>query len=91
VPEQGEPMTFLQTTVRGMLLTKDDLRRGDPNSRPIRNEAGAALLTVISMCDGRRSLADIEKEVFRQHPDLFSSRQEAAAFVASVVARNTSQ
>ena len=91
VPERGEPLTFLQTTVRGMLLTKDDLRRGDPNSRPIRNEGCAALLTVMSMCDGRRSLADIEEEVFRLHSDLFSSRQEATAFVASVIARNTRQ
>jgi hypothetical protein len=89
VPERGDPQTFLQTTVRGMFLTKDDLRRGDPKSRPTLNAGGAALLTVVSICDGTRSLAEIEEEVFRLHADLFSSRQDAAAFVASVIARNT--
>jgi len=89
VPERGEPLTFLQTTVRGMFLTKDDLKRGDPQSRPTLNAGGAALLTVVSLCDGSRPLAEIEAEVFRLHADLFSSRQDAAAFVASVIARNT--
>ena len=89
VPERGEPLTFLHTTVRGMFLTKSDLKRGDPKSHPTLNAGGAALLTVMSMCDGSRSLADIEEEVFRLHADLWSSRQDAAAFVASVIARNT--
>jgi protein arginine N-methyltransferase 1 len=89
VPERGEPKTFLHTTVRGMLLTKEDLKRGDPKSQPVLNPAGAALLTVMTLCDGRRSLADIEAEVFRRHPDLFASAKEATAFVAGVLARNS--
>ena len=89
VPQQGDPVTFLHTTVRGMVLTKDDLNRGDPKSRPALNASGAALLTVVSMCDGQHPLADIETEVFRLHPDLFPSKKEAAAFVASVVARHS--
>ena len=40
-----------------------------------------------ALCDGRRPLAEVEQEVFRRHPKLFRSSQEAAAFVAEVVTR----
>ena len=42
-------------------------------------------LTVLALCDGRRSLADIEREVYERHAPLFGDREEAAVFVAEVV------
>jgi hypothetical protein len=42
---------------------------------------------VLSLCDGQRPVSEIEQEVFRQYPTIFHSVQEAAAFVAGVVAR----
>jgi hypothetical protein len=39
----------------------------------------------VNLCDGRRSLAAIEKEVYKRHPNLFASLTEAAAFVAEVM------
>lgn len=43
--------------------------------------------TVVNLCDGGRTLAEIEDEVFRLHADLFETREEAAVFVAEVVTR----
>ncbi len=89
VPECGVSRTFLHTTARTMLMTKDDLQRGDPRRQPALNEAGAALVTVLTLSDGTRALGDIEAEVFRRHGDLFSSAAEAARFVADVLARHS--
>ena len=41
---------------------------------------------MVNLCDGGRTLTEIEDEVFRLHPDLFRDR-EAAVFVAEVVKR----
>ncbi len=48
---------------------------------------GDARLSVLTLCDGQRPLAEVEQEVFRRHPKLFRSSQEAATFVAEVVTR----
>jgi protein arginine N-methyltransferase 1 len=89
IPERGAPRSFLQTSARTMLLTKEDLQRGDPRRRPELNAAGAALLTVLSLSDGTRPLSDIEAEVYRRHRELFPTAADAARFVADVLARHS--
>jgi hypothetical protein len=42
---------------------------------------------VANRCGDFRTPTEIEGEVFRLHPDLFRTREEAAVFVAKVVAR----
>ena len=76
-----------QSTLRGMLLSRDELRRTNPAFVPRLTPRGDARLSVLTLCDSRRSLADIEREVFRRHPDLFRTTGEAEAFVAEVVVR----
>ena len=75
------------STLKGMLLSRDDLERTRPDFRPALNEAGLARRTVVDLCDGVRSNAEIEREVFDRHPRLFRSIDEATAFVAEVVTR----
>jgi hypothetical protein len=41
------------------------------------------------LCDGRRTLDEIEREVFARHGALFASPAEAALFVSEVVTRYT--
>jgi hypothetical protein len=41
----------------------------------------------MNLCDGIRTLTEIEAEVFRLHPYLFGSRDEASLLVAEVVTR----
>jgi hypothetical protein len=78
---------FRHTTLRGMLLAREDLTRTNPAYTPKLTAPGEARLTVLRLVDGRRTLAEIEREVFAQHADLFASPGEAAMFVAEVVTR----
>src|SRR5206468_2971544 len=76
--------SFTHSTWKGMLISKEELQRTRPNFVPTLTARGAARLSVLSLCDGRRTLAEIEEEVYRRHPRLFPSRSQAAAFVAEV-------
>ena len=75
------------STLEGMLLTREEIRAHAPQSRPRLSPRGLARLTLLSLCDGGHSLADIEREVRRRHPTLFANDAQAQAFVAEVVTR----
>lgn len=75
------------STLQGMLLTRAHVRRTDPRFVPTLTPRGRARLSVLELCDGARSLAEIEREVLARHPDLFPSLSEAAVFVGAVVSR----
>ncbi len=79
--------SFKHSTFRGLLLSEEDLQHTQPSSIPQLTPWGDARLSVLALCDGRRPLAEVEQEVFRRHPELFRSSQEAATFVAEVVTR----
>src|SRR5262249_10227140 len=74
------------STLGGMLLTREDLKSQHPDSRPTLTPRGRARRTLLELCDGDRSVAEIERELQRRHPDLFPSSGGAQAFVAEVVA-----
>ena len=81
---------FTHSTWKGMLLSKEELKRTHPTFRPILTPAGEARCSVLNLCDGKKSLLEIEQEVLQRHPTLFRSRKEAEAFVAEVVTRYSS-
>jgi hypothetical protein len=81
----AEKAAFHHSTLRGMLMRREDLRRTHPAFVPVLTERGRARRTILELCDGRRPLAEIEQEVYTRHPTLFRSSGEAAAFVAEVV------
>jgi len=74
------------STVHGMLLSRSDLRRTDPRFVPELTARGRARQSVLELCDGRRRLDEIEREMVVRHPDLFASLADAAVFVGEVVA-----
>jgi len=78
---------FTHSTLKGMLISQEDLQRTKPDYRPALSPWGIARLTVLSLCDGKRPLAEIEWDVLRRHPTLFGSLGEAQTFVAEVVTR----
>jgi len=78
---------FTHSTLKGMLISKEDLRRTDPLSVPVMSVWGKARQTILDLCDGKRSLRQIEDGVLRAHPDLFPTRAEAAVFTAEVITR----
>jgi hypothetical protein len=70
-----------------MLISKEHLQRTQPHFIPKLSPWGEARLSVLSLCDGQRALAEIEQEVYHRHPKLFRSLGEASAFVAEVITR----
>jgi 16S rRNA G966 N2-methylase RsmD len=79
--------TFQQSTFKGMLLCQEDMRRSRPTFVPKLTSWGEARLSVLTLCDGQREIAEIEKELYRRHRTIFRSPAEAATFVAEVVTR----
>jgi len=86
---QVSKAAFRHSTWKAMLLPEEDLLRTQPGFKPKLVPRGEARRTVVNLCDGTRTVAQIEQELLRLHPELFRSRDEAAAFVAEVVTRYT--
>ena len=78
---------FSHSTFAGMLLSEEDMARTHPEFVPVISKWGKARQTILELCDGHRTLKEIELGVLRHHPDLFSSQAEAATFSAEVVTR----
>lgn len=78
---------FAHSTLRGMLICREDLAYTKPDFVPVLSPWGKARQTVLELCDGKRSLREIEEGVLRGHPALFPGRAEAAAFAAEVITR----
>ena len=76
---------YEHSTLRGMLLSSEDLAKTRPGYVPSLTPWGRARQSVLELCDGRRTLREIEDELKTRHVDLFHSRAEAAAFVNEVV------
>jgi Ribosomal protein L11 methyltransferase (PrmA) len=75
------------STFHGMLLCKEDLQKTQPHFIPKLSPRGLARQSVLDLCDGRRTLSEIEQEVYRHHRQLFHSLDQAATFVAEVITR----
>ena len=87
-PRSGRPvLRFRHSTVKGMLISREALRRSRPTFRPTLTRYGEARRTVLELCDGDRPLQDIERTVYERHRDIFRSAADASGFVAEVVTR----
>ena len=80
---------FSHSTWQGSLLAPDELTRAHPQRVPNLSREGAAHVTVLGYCDGRRSAQEIEQAVLKNHPDLLPSPEEISCFVAQVLGQDT--
>ena len=76
---------FAQSTLRGMLISKQYLHRTRPEFVPLLTPWGMARRSVLDLCSGERPLSEIEQQVYECHRDLFRSAGEAQAFVVEVL------
>jgi hypothetical protein len=83
--------TFSQTTFNGLLLDKTALTRSQPDRIAALNDRGKAHQIVLSYCDGKRTVQDVQDLVQREHPELFPSAQASAAFVVQTLSWNTGE
>lgn len=79
--------TCAQSTVNGMLLTREDLQRAHPDFIPTLTRGGIVERTILELCDGVRPLREIERIVYERHGTMFASRGAASALVAEVTSR----
>lgn len=75
---------FSHTTLRGMLIEPEKLRRTHPEYVPSLNARGEARRSVLELCDGRRTIDEIEQATYDRHRPIFRDRVEASVFVAEV-------
>ena len=81
--------TFRHSTWQGELQAQGQLARSSPAHVPTLNSSARAKQKVLALCDGKRSISQIQDAVLREHPDLFPSSSEVNRFVASVLGSNT--
>ena len=86
-PQRLRKVRFSHSTLQGMLISRENLRRTQPHFIPTLSPWGEAQRSVLTLCDGQRALSEIEQEVYRRHHTLFGSIGKAEAFVAKVIAR----
>ena len=79
--------TTASSTFEGMLVSQRDVDHTRPDSTPVLTASGQARRTVLDLCDGARTLREIETAVFKAHPGLFRAHAQAAEFVAEVLTR----
>jgi SAM-dependent methyltransferase len=75
------------TTLRGMLVPREELARTNPAQQPHLSVWAEARATVLELCDGHRTLLAVEAGTAARHPELFPLASDAATFVAEVVTR----
>jgi hypothetical protein len=81
---------FTHTTFNGLLLDSEALTRAQPDRVAKLNDRGRARQVVLSYCDGRRTVAEIQEIVRRDHPELFPTPLAATSFIAQVLSWDTS-
>lgn len=92
VIRDGRPVARArQSTIHGLFLTRADVQRTDPRLTPTLSPRGRARLSVLELCDGQRTLADIEHAILTRHADVFATLSDAAAFVGDVVATSVTR
>ena len=89
LPATGQ--SFSHTTFNGMLLDRETLAKAQPERISRINRHGRALQIVLALCDGERTVADVQEQVLREHPDLFPSEQATREFVQRTLARITGE
>lgn len=80
---------FDHSTFKGMFISKEEIEKSGPGFVPRLSSRGQARLLVLRMCDGRKTVRQIEREVRRQHPELFRSLDATTVFVGDLVSRHS--
>jgi hypothetical protein len=74
-----------QSTWKGMLPVREARQHTRDDAVPVLTPRGAARKTLLDLCDGVRTVADIERALVARHPDLFPAERDATVFVAEVL------
>jgi hypothetical protein len=79
-----------RSTFQGMLIAPEDLTSKSPLARPTLSTRGEARRTALDLCDGARTVQEIEAALRRAYPEMLPSDAEASAFLAEVLGNDAS-
>lgn len=82
---RGNGVRFSHSTWKGLLPTREAVDRTRAGAIPQLTDRGVARKTVLDLCDGARTVREIERALIDRHPDLFAGPQAAEIFVAEVL------
>jgi protein arginine N-methyltransferase 1 len=88
LPASGQ--RFALNTFNGMTLDKATIDRVQPNRLAKINKHGRARQIVLSYCDGKRTVGEVQQLVLANHPDLFPSAIATRDFINRVLSCDTS-
>lgn len=75
-----------QSTWQGMLPVREARLRTRDDAVPVLTPRGEARRTVLELCDGVRSVRELERALLERHPSLFPTERDASVFAAEVLA-----
>lgn len=75
-----------QSTWHGMLPVREARLRTRDDAVPVLTPRGEARRTVLELCDGARSVREVERALLDRHPALFQTERDASVFAAEVLA-----
>jgi hypothetical protein len=81
----NEKMRVRRSTFQGMLIAPEDLSSKLPDARPTLSTRGEAKRTALALCDGSRTVRDIEAALRRAYPEMLATDADASAFLAEVL------
>jgi len=87
LPASGQ--RYAQTTFNGLLLDQESLTRAHPERIAKLSDHGKARQLILSYCDGKRTLAEVETLVLRDYPQLFPSARATSDFITAVLTSDT--
>ena len=76
---------FDHSTFRPGLISKETLRKKLPAFTPHLSRQGAALLAALSLCDGQRTLEEIQKDISFRFGECFASPQVLSNFITEQI------
>jgi protein arginine N-methyltransferase 1 len=76
---------FDQSSPRGELTAREDIAKVQPGFAPRLSPHAQARRLVLNLCDGARTVAEIESEVRRQFSSIFATERIAQKFVAETI------
>jgi protein arginine N-methyltransferase 1 len=88
--EGNKKARSVHSTLDLSVLSREDLARTRPDHMPMLGPSGEARRTLLTMMDGQTRLEELEDALWERHPEIFDSREAAAAFVGRMVAREAS-
>ena len=88
-PRSGKRIA--QNTFNSFLLDRSALVRAHPERVAGLNERGTARKIVLSYCDGKRTIAEVQALVAKHWPELFPTARASEQFIMSVLASDTTE